>query len=103
MTNAFARMHARLHANPHFGVDGEYRRPPFTWRAVRLLRAQPSEEIGTVRSRALVVDILATDVGEAPAHGDQVRIGTTVHTVEDAEPDDLGHSYRLTLSEPAEE
>lgn len=107
----FDDMMADLHADEDMTIAAEFRRPPFTWAPVRVIRARESDALGGLgprggRAGRLQVDILASQVTDAPARGDQVRgdlgAGSRTYTVEDAAPDDLGLSYRCTLSEPNE-
>ena len=98
--NAFAAALGALHADPNLGVDGEFRRPPADWKPARFIRAQPSEDLGTARARTFMLDILAAEISVTPVKGDRIRIAGVIRKVEEAEPDDLGLSWRLTLSDP---
>lgn len=93
----FATALATLHADPNLGEAAHFRRPPYTWQAVTIIRQQPNDLMGNARAGALLVDVLASEVADLPMRGDEIRIGSTVYRVEDAEPDALGLSYRCTL------
>lgn len=102
---------ADLHTDEDLTIAASYRRPPYTWTAVRAILSQPATELGGARSGALQVSIPAAGLSDAPRHGDQVKLSVavaigntarpagTVFTVEDAEPDDLALSYALTLAD----
>ena len=94
---------ADLHDDEDMATAASYRRPPFTWHAVRVIRSQSSDAFGNARAGAHQVDILASDIADIPQRGDEILIGETTHTVEDAEADVLQLSWRLTLSQPAAE
>ena len=100
---AFATALATLHADPNMGTAAEFRRPPYIWSSVRVILGQPTDAFGNVVAGSMQADIRAADVTDPPAKGDELRIGAAVYTVEMATRDDLALSWRLTLSEPAEE
>lgn len=89
---------ATLHDDPNLGVVVQFRRPPYAWQPVRVILSQPTDMIGTARAGTLQAEIRAAAVSESPRRGDELRIDATVYTVEDAERDALGLSWRLTLS-----
>ena len=100
--NAFAIALATLHADANMGIAASYRRPPFAWQDVRVIRSQASDAFGNARAGAHQVDVIASEISDIPQRGDEIRIGDTTHTVEDAEQDVMQLSWRLTLSQPAE-
>lgn len=93
----FSTALATLHSDPNLGESAAFRRPPYTWQSVTVIRQQPNDLMGNARAGGLMVDVLASQVTDLPMRGDEIRLGTTVYRVEDAEPDTLGLSYRLTL------
>ena len=101
--SAFTAALAALHADPNMAEAGHYRRPPWPWAPTRIVRTAPTDLVGGLggpgaRAGALSVDVLAAALATTPQRGDEVRLGTNVYTVEDAERDTLGLSWRLTLS-----
>lgn len=92
-----------IHADEDFSVAASFRRPPYVWQSVRVILSQPTDIIGSARAGTLMAEILDIAVTDAPQRGDQLRIGSTTYTVEDTERDVLGLSWKLTLSEPAED
>jgi hypothetical protein len=100
---AFATALATLHADPNMGTAAEFRRPSYTWSSVRVILSQPTDAFGNTVAGTLQADIQASAVTHTPQHGDELRIGATTYTVETAERDALGLSWRLQLSQPAEE
>ncbi len=98
----FATALATLHADANMAIAASYRRPPYAWQAVRVIRSQASDAFGNARAGAHQVDVLASEVADIPQRGDEILIGETTHTVEDAEADVLQLSWRLTLSQPAD-
>ena len=87
-----------------FGAAARHRRPPYVWTDVRAVRTTPSAQSGLTASTALMVEIRAAELPRGARFGDQVDLGDgIVRTVETADLDDLEISWRLTLSEPAEE
>ena len=96
---AFRTMFATLHADANMAEAAEFRRPPFTWAPVRVIRVQPSQDFGTGRAAGLFVDMLASATPDRPAKGDEVRLAGETYRVDDCDPDDLGLSYRLTLAD----
>ena len=97
----FATALTTLHRDPNMAVEASFRRPPYTWQTVRAILSQPTDQFGATRAGTLVAEILAGAVTVTPARGDELRIGATVHTVEDTERDVQGLSWKLTLSQPA--
>jgi hypothetical protein len=98
---AFATMLATLHADANLGTAASFRRPPYAWQACRVILSSPTDALGNVRAGTVTADIRAADITDTPQRGDELRIGATVYTVEDAERDVLALSWRLTLSSPA--
>ena len=96
---AFAAALSTLHADPNMGEAAYFRRPPYTWQAVRVIRSQPTDITGTVIAGRLHVDILAAEITDEPERDDEVRIGSTVYVVESAERDVLALSWRITLAD----
>jgi hypothetical protein len=90
-----------LHADEDLSTAASFRRPHYVWQSVRVILSQPSDIIGGARAGTLQADILGSAVTDTPQRGDELRIGATTYTVEDAERDPLALSWRLTLSEPA--
>lgn len=100
---AFATALTTLHADTNLSTAASFRRPPYTWQSVRVILSQPSDIIGAARAGTMQGEIRAAAVTDEPQRGDQLRIGTTIYTVEDAERDVLALSWKLTLSQPAED
>lgn len=98
---AFADMVADLAEDEDLGRAAHYRRPPYTWQAVRVVLSQPTDVLGNVRAGSLQADMPAAAITDTPQRGDELRLGAVVHTVQDTERDALGLSWRLTLSDPA--
>ncbi len=100
---AFAVARATLHADPNMAEPASYRRPPWPWASARIIRTAPNEIMGGLggpgaRAGYLYADVLTAALAYTPQRGDEVKLGATVYTVEDAERDTLGLSWRLTLS-----
>lgn len=91
-----------LHADEDLSVAASFRRPPYTWQACRVILSQPTDITGAARSGTLMAELRAGAITDTPQRGDQLRIGATTYTVEDAERDVQALSWKLTLSEPAE-
>lgn len=84
-----------------FGDAARYRRPPFAWQPVRATRTTPSREWGEGRSEAFIVEIRAAELPDGATKGDEVDMGDgVIRTVESVDLDDLGITWRITLSEP---
>jgi len=101
--SAFATALSALHADPNMAETGHYRRPPWAWAPTRIIRTAPTDLVGSLggpgaRAGSLSVDVLAAALAITPQRGDEVKLGTVVYTVESAERDTLGLSWRLTLS-----
>lgn len=96
---AFATMLTTLFADPNMAEAAYYRRPPYTWQAVNVIRSAPTDITGTVRAGTLTVDVLVADITDTPQPEDEIMIGTTVYVVRDTERDALGLSWRLTLAD----
>jgi hypothetical protein len=100
MSGAFAAAMAALHADGNIGCDAAYRRPPGAWIDVRVVLTSPNDMVpglaglGT-RAGSITATLLATDA--TPVRGDELRLGSVVHRVEDAARDAIGISWRLTL------
>lgn len=92
-----------LHADEDFSVAASYRQPPYTWQSVRVILSQPTDITGAVRAGSMQAEIRAAALTDTPQRGDELRIGGATYTVEDTERDVLGLSWKLTLSEPAED
>lgn len=90
-----------LHADEDLSVAASFRRPPYTWQAVRVILSQPSDQFGNAIAGTVAAEIRAAAITDTPAKGDELRIGTATYTVESAERDALSLSWKLTLSEPA--
>lgn len=90
-----------LHADEDLSVAASFRRPPYTWQACRVILSQPTDITGAARSGTLMAELRAGAITDTPQRGDQLRIGATTYTVEDAERDVQALSWKLTLSEPA--
>jgi hypothetical protein len=103
--SAFASMLAAVHADSNIGTPADFRHPPGPWVPARVVLSRPADTIGGLgglgsRAGSLVATILAGDIAPLePQRGDEVRINTTVHRVEDAERDPLGLSWRMILAE----
>lgn len=95
----FATALATLHADPNMGEDAWFRRPPYTWTAVRVIRSQPTDITGTAIAGSLSVSILAADITDTPQPNDEVRLGSTVYVVEKADRDAMALSWMLTLAD----
>lgn len=101
MSGAFAAAMAALHADPNIGCDAAYRRPPGDWIAVWVVLASPNDAVPGLaglgaRAGSVTATLLAADA--TPVRGDELRIGSVVHRIEDAVRDALGLSWRLTLA-----
>ena len=95
---------ADLHADEDLAVAASYRRPSYTWQAIRVIMSQPVDPVtGDTIAGSLQADILTADVRDEPGRGDELRIGDVTYKVESAEGDTLGLSWRVTLSSPAED
>lgn len=90
-----------LHADEDLSVAASFRHPPYTWQACRVILSQPTDITGAARSRTLMAELRAGAITDTPQRGDELRIGATTYTVEDAERDVQALSWKLTLSEPA--
>ncbi len=103
--SAFIGAMAALHADPNMGTAAAFRRPPGAWTAVRLLLSSPAADVAGFgapggRAGALEATILTADCGaRTPGRGDEVRIDRLIRHVEAAQPDALGITWRLTLSD----
>jgi hypothetical protein len=102
---AFATALGTLHADPNMSIAALYRRPPGVWTALRVIRSQPSDQLGglgavSARAGQLQVDILAADLTDEPARLDEIKIGADVYRVEDTDRDVDALSWRLSLSGP---
>lgn len=100
---AFDSALATLHADTNLATVASYRHPPYTWQSVRVILSQPTDAIGTAIAGSMQAEIMASAITDTPQRGDELRIGATTYTVESAERDVLGLSWKLTLSVPAEE
>jgi len=106
--SVFAAALATLHADANLAEAGSFRRPPGAWAAVRVIRSDPSAvaaglgQLGA-RAVALQADVLTAAITVAPARGDELKLGTVTYRVEEAEPDSLGLSYRLSLARVSED
>lgn len=89
-----------LHADEDLSVAASFRRPPYTWQAVRVILSQPTDLIGAARAGTLQAEIRTGAITDTPQRGDELRIGAAIYTVQDTERDVLGLSWKLTLSEP---
>jgi hypothetical protein len=101
--SAFAAALATLHADPNMAEAGQYRRPPWPWAPARIIRTAPNADMGGLggpgaRAGYLYADVPVAALAYTPQRGDEVKLGAVVYTVEDAERDTLGLSWRLTLS-----
>lgn len=92
-----------LFADEDLSAAASYRRPPYTWQAVRVVLSQPTDALGTARAGTLMAEIRAAAITDTPQRGDELRIGAATYTVEDTERDVLALSWRVALSEPAED
>lgn len=90
---------ATLHADTNLAQDAHFRRPPYAWVAVRVILSQPTDSLGQARAGSLQADLAASAITDTPQPADELRIGTTVYTVEDTERDALGLSWRLQLAD----
>ena len=97
--SAFARSLAALHADQNMGVAAQFRRPPYTWQACRVILSQPTEVFGTARAGTLEAEILAGAILDTPQRGDELMIAGTTYTIDAAERDVLALSWRLTLAD----
>ncbi len=103
--SAFASMLAAVHADTNIGTPADFRRPPFPWVPARVVLSRPSDTIGGLgglgsRVGGLAATLLAGDIAPLePRRGDELLIDGRVHSVADAEPDPLGLSWRLILSD----
>ena len=103
--NAFASALAAAHADANFGTPADFRHPPGPWVPARVVLSRPSDIIGGLgglgaRTGSLAASVLAADIAPLrPRRGDELLFDGTVHPIEDAEPDALGLSWRLTLSD----
>ena len=99
---AFSVALATLHADANLATAAQYRHPPGTWQSVRVILSQPIDSLGVTIAGTVQADIPASAVTTTPQRGDELRIGARTYTVETAERDALGLSWRLQLSSPAE-
>jgi hypothetical protein len=90
---------ATLHADANMGMAASFRRPPYTWTAVRVILSQPTDAMGGRISGTLTAELRAAAITVTPQAGDELRIGATTYTVQSPERDALGLSWTLTLSE----
>lgn len=94
---------ATLHADANMAVAASYRHPPYVWQSIRVILSQPVDIAGATVAGTLQAEILTADVSDEPERGDELRIGATTYTVESAEGDVLGLSWRVALSVPVED
>ncbi len=103
--SAFAAALAAVHADTNIGAPADFRRPPGPWIPARVVLSGPTDTIGGLgglgtRAGSLAATILAGDIAPLePQRGDEVSLNGTVHSVDDAERDPLGLSWRLILAE----
>lgn len=103
--SAFASMLAAVHADTNIGTPADFRRPPFPWVPARVVLSRPSDTIGglgglATRVGGLAATLLAGDIAPLePRRGDELLLDDRVRIVEAAEPDPLGLSWRLILSD----
>lgn len=88
-----------LHGDADLSVAASFRRPPYTWQAVRVILSQTTDAIGNARAGTLQAELRAAAVTDTPQRGDELRIGATTYTVEDTERDVQALSWRLTLAD----
>ena len=100
---AFETALATLHADTNLGTAATYRHPPYVWQTVSVILSQPSDITGGAIAGTMQAEIRAAAITDDPQRDDELRIGSTTYTVESAERDVLGLSWKLTLSEPANE
>lgn len=100
---AFATALATLHADTNISTAATYRQPPYTWQSVRVILSQPVDALGGTVAGTMQADIQASAVTYPPQHGDELVVGATTYTVQTAERDVLGLSWRLQLSSPADD
>ena len=104
MSGAFAAALTALHADPNFGTDAAWRRPPADWVKLRVVLASPNDIVpglgglGGLGARAGTVTATVLSADATPLRGDELRIDGAVHRIEDAVRDPLGLSWRVTLS-----
>lgn len=84
-------------------VAASYRHPPYTWQSIRVILSTPTDALGNTVAGSMQADVNTADVTDEPQRGDELRIGSTTYTVEQAEGDVLGLTWRLTLSSPADD
>jgi hypothetical protein len=97
--NAFAAALSDMLADPHVGVDAEWRQggaaPPI---AVRVVRSSP-DRVASAFDTAVIqaTDVLTVAVADIPslASGDSVTIGSDVLIVTHAERDAIGVAWRV--------
>lgn len=99
----FASALATLHGDANMATAASYRHPPYTWQSIRVILSTPTDALGVTIAGTMQADLVAADVTDTPARGDELRIGATTYKVESAERDVLGLTWRLMLSSPAED
>lgn len=97
----FATALATLHGDANMATAAQFRRPPYTWQAVRVILSQPTDIAGTAIAGTLQAEIRAEAITDTPQRNDELRIGTATYIVQTAERDALGLSWRLMLTDPA--
>jgi hypothetical protein len=103
--SAFASMLAAVHADTNIGTPADFRRPPGPWVPARVVLSRPTDTIGglggiATRAGSLAAALLAGDIAPlVPRRGDELLLDGRVRSIETAEPDPLGLSWRLVLSD----
>ncbi len=97
--DVFAAAVRDLLADPHVGVDAEWRQggvgPPVP---LRVVRSSPDRVAGAFDAAVIqATDVLTVAVADVPdlASGDSVTLGSDVLTVTHAERDALGVAWRV--------
>jgi hypothetical protein len=97
--SVFATALRTLHADTNMSVAAQYRRPPYTWQAVRVILSQPTDAIGNAIAGTLQAELRQAAVTDTPQRGDELRMDGTTYTVESTERDVQALSWRLTLAD----
>lgn len=94
---------ADIFADEDVTVAASYRRPPYPWQSIRVIMSSPVDIDGLTVAGTRQADILTADVRDEPGPDDELRIDGVTYTVRSAEGDELGLSWRVRLSSPAED
>ena len=102
--SAFDAAMATLFADPNMAVAAEWRAAAGSpWRPIRVALTTAAQEIGAIGARGVALEAVlrVADLSpDTPRRGDLLRRLSPPETwrIEEAEPDPLGLTWRLTLA-----